>query len=108
MTTLHSESHLMTKTDTVSISLSEETADFQTPDMTSAKLKLLTRMANAWFEKGELRQATDAYLKIIEEYPDSLESRYAQTVLLKLAQRYEQEGLWRLSMDVLERLEQAV
>lgn len=67
----------------------------------------LLRMGNAWFEQGELRQAVDGYLKIIEQYPDSDESNAAQVALLTIAQRYEQDGLLRLSLDVLERLEQA-
>jgi hypothetical protein len=46
------------------------------------------------------------YLKIIEQYPDSEESKTAQATLLTIAQRYEQDGLLRLSLDILERLEQ--
>ena len=72
----------------------------------SATRGFLMRMGNAWFEQGELRQALDVYLKVIEEYPGSEESITAQAVLLTIARRYEQEGLLRLSLDVLERLEQ--
>jgi tetratricopeptide (TPR) repeat protein len=77
-------------------------------DMSLATRGFLLRMGNAWFEQNELRQAMDVYLKIIEEYPGSEESKTAQAILLTIAQRYEQEGFLRLSMDVLERLEQTI
>jgi tetratricopeptide (TPR) repeat protein len=77
-------------------------------DMSLATRGFLLRMGNAWFEQNELRQALDVYLKIIEEYPDSEESKTAQAILLTIAQRYEQDGFLRLSMDVLERLEQTI
>lgn len=77
-----------------------------TIDMNAATRGLLLRMGNAWFEQNELRQAVDMYLKIIEQYPDSEESRTAQAALLTIAQRYEQDGLLRLSLDILERIEQ--
>jgi lipopolysaccharide biosynthesis regulator YciM len=64
------------------------------------------RMGNVWFDKGEIRQAIDVYLKVLDEYPGTEESITAQYVLLNIAQRYQHEGLFRLSLDVLERLEQ--
>ncbi|MEI7994256.1 MAG: hypothetical protein WCH01_05070 [Methylococcaceae bacterium] len=75
-------------------------------DMNSAKRSLLLRMSNTRFEQGELRQAVDGYLNVIEQYPNSEESNAAQAQLLIIAQRYEQEGTLRLSLDVFERLEQ--
>jgi hypothetical protein len=75
-------------------------------DMNSAKRSLLLRMSNTRFEQGELRQAVDGYLNVVEQYPDSEESNAAQAQLLIIAQRYEQEGTLRLSLDVFERLEQ--
>ena len=77
-------------------------------DMSLATRGFLLRMGNAWFEQNELRQALDVYLKIIDEYPGSEESKMAQTILLTIAQRYEHDGFLRLSMDVLERLEQTI
>jgi len=78
-----------------------------TINIDAATRGLLLRMGDAWFELGELCQAIDAYLKINEEYPDSEESETAQSRLMTISQRYEQEGLLRLSLDVLERLEQS-
>ncbi|WJV54107.1 tetratricopeptide repeat protein [Pectobacteriaceae bacterium CE90] len=75
-----------------------------TNDINAATRGLLLRMGNAWFEQNELRQAVDIYLKIIEQYPDSKESKTAQTALLTISQRYERDGLFRLSLDLLERV----
>jgi hypothetical protein len=80
----------------------------KTIDMNSVKRSLLLRTSNTWFEQGSLRQAVEGYLNIIEQYPNSVESNTAQAKLLALAQRYEQEGALRLSLDVLERLEQVM
>ncbi len=93
--------------DTVSESPAEQVvASHAIIDMNSAKRALLLRMSNTRFEQGELRQAVDGYLNVIEQYPDSEESNAAQAQLLIIAQRYEQEGTLRLSLDVFERLEQ--
>ncbi len=79
-----------------------------TIDIDAATRGLLLRMGDAWFELGELRQAEDVYLKINEEYPDSEESEIAQSRLMTISRGYEQEGLLRLSLAVLERLEQTM
>lgn len=79
-----------------------------TIDIDAATRGLLLRMGDAWFELGELRQAVDVYLKINEEYPDSEESEIAQSRLMAISRGYEQEGLLRLSLAVLERLEQTM
>ena len=93
--------------DTVSESPAEQVvASHAIIDMNSAKRALLLRMSNTRFEQGELRQAVDGYLNVIEQYADSEESNAAQAQLLIIAQRYEQEGTLRLSLDVFERLEQ--
>jgi tetratricopeptide (TPR) repeat protein len=79
-----------------------------TIDIDAATRGFLLRMGDAWFEQGELRQAVDAYLKINEEYPDSEESETAQSRLMIISRGYEQEGLLRLALAVLERLEQTI
>ena len=78
-----------------------------TTDKNSSTRGFLLRMGNTWLEQGELRQAIDVFLKITEEYPDSDESNVAKSALLTISQRYEKDGQLRLSLDVLERLEQA-
>jgi hypothetical protein len=77
-------------------------------DINAAKRGLLLRMSHRWFEQGELRQAVDSYLRLCDEYPDTEEEKIAQARLLIIAQRYEQEGLLRLSLNILERLEQTI
>ena len=79
-----------------------------TIDVDAAARGLLLRMGDKWFELGELFQAVDAYLKINEEYPDSEESELAQSRLMTISRGYEHEGLLRLSMAVLERLQQTI
>jgi TolA-binding protein len=65
-------------------------------------------MGNSWLEQGELRQAVDVYLQIYGQYPDTDEGKTAQAGLLKIAKRYEQKGLLRLSLDIIEQLEQTI
>lgn len=79
-----------------------------TIDINAATRGLLLRMGNTWFEQDELWQAVDVYLKIIEEYPDSEESEAAQSSLMSISRGYEQDGLLRLSLNILERIEQTM
>ncbi|MDD5271141.1 MAG: tetratricopeptide repeat protein [Methylovulum sp.] len=77
-------------------------------DITAATRGLELRMGNTWFEQGDLWQAVDVFLRIIEAYPDSEESQTSQSRLMAISRSYEQEGLLRLSLSVLERLEQSM
>jgi len=77
-------------------------------DVNATTRAFLLRMGNAWFEQKDFRQAVDVYLKIVEQYPESEESQVAQASLLSIAQEYEQNGLLRASLDILERLEQSI
>jgi hypothetical protein len=79
-----------------------------TIDIDAATRGLLLRMGDDWLELGELFQAIDTYLKINEEYPGSEESEIAQSRLMTISRGYEKDGLLRLSLDVLERLEQTI
>lgn len=77
-------------------------------DINAVARGLKLRMGNTWCELGDLWQAVDVFLKIIEEYPSTEESQIAQSKLMSISRRYEQEGSLRLSLAVLERLEQAM
>lgn len=79
-----------------------------TINIDAATRGLLLRMGNDRVEQGELRQAEDVYLKIIKEYPGSEESETAQSRLMAISRGYEKDGLFRLSLDVLERIEQTL
>lgn len=83
-------------------------AHINTIDVNAATRGLLLRMGHAWFEQDDLRQAIDIYIKLIDEYPGSEESEAAQSRLMSISRNYEQEGLLRLSLAVLERLEQTM
>lgn len=85
-----------------------ETVISNKPDKNALTRGFLLRMADNWLQQGELRQAIEGYLKVVDQYPDSTESQTAQAALLTIAQRYEQDGMLRLSLDVLERLEQTI
>ena len=67
----------------------------------------LLRMGNAWLEQKEIRQAIGVFLKVVEEYPSSEESNLAKSALQSIALLYEKEGQLRLSLDILERLDNA-
>ncbi|MEY3788394.1 MAG: hypothetical protein RLZ75_2601 [Pseudomonadota bacterium] len=78
------------------------------PEKTNASVqRFLLRMGTALLTQNEYRQAIDVFLKIMDEYPNSVESQVATSSLLTVSQHYEKEGQLRLSLDVLERLEQA-
>jgi outer membrane protein assembly factor BamD (BamD/ComL family) len=83
-----------------------EAQHINTIDVNAATRGLLLRMGHTWFEQDDLRQAIDIYIKLIEEYPGSEESEVAQSKLMGISRQYEQEGLLRLSLAILERLEQ--
>lgn len=99
----------------------QNTLDINAPIKTPAKPKktnesektnasvqrFLLRMGTALLTQNEYRQAIDVFLKIMDEYPNSVESNLAKESLLTVSQHYEKEGQLRLSLDVLERLEQA-
>lgn len=79
-----------------------------TIDIDASTRRLQLQMGETWFERGKLFQAVDAYLKINEEYPDSAESEISQSRLMTISRGYEQEGLLRLSLAVLKRLQQTM
>lgn len=77
-------------------------------DINAATRGFLLRMGDSWLEQKELRQSADVYFKIIEQYPDSEESKTAQSRLLTIFKSYELEGQMRTALDVLERLEESI
>lgn len=76
-------------------------------DISAATRELMLRMGQDWYQQGEVHQAMDIYLRVVEEYPGTAEAESAQFSLLKIAQYYETEDVPRLSLDVLERLNRA-
>jgi len=76
-------------------------------DIDAATRELMLRTGQNWYQQGDIHQAMDIYLRIVEEYPGTAEAESAQFSLLKIAQDYETGDAPRLSMDVLERLKRA-
>ena len=76
-------------------------------DISAATRELMLRTGQDWYKQGDVHQAMDIYLRLVEEFPCTAEAESAQFSLLKIAQDYETEGDPRLSLDVLERLKQA-
>lgn len=65
----------------------------------------MLRIARAWQTSGQLHHAIDAYLRLCHRYPDSPEAHDAAAQILALAQSYEQQGQYRMAMDLYNRLE---
>lgn len=63
------------------------------------------RIAQTWQAEGHVNQAIDLYARIITRHPESEEAGQARDRLLALAERFEREGLRRVSLGLLERLE---
>lgn len=73
-------------------------------DLTRA---LMLRMSKTWHQLGSLNQATDFYLRLVREHPDTEEAESAKLALLEIAQGFEAEGCYRLSLGILNRLTEA-
>jgi TolA-binding protein len=91
----------------------EESVAIQSPQIQpvtsafkSSTCQFLLRIGKLHLDKNELRQATDIFTRIIEEYPSSEERKVAQDNLLCIAQRYEKEGSLRVALDLLEHIDQ--
>ena len=91
----------------------EESAAIQTQQIKpvttafkSSTCQFLLRIGQLHLDINELRQATDIFIRIIEEYPNSEERKVAQDNLLCIAQRYEKEGSLRVALDLLEHIDQ--
>ena len=74
----------------------------------SSTCQFMLRMAQSHLAKNELRLATDVFIGIIEEYPRSEERKVAQDGVLSIAQHYENEGQFRVALDLLQKLDNVV
>jgi outer membrane protein assembly factor BamD (BamD/ComL family) len=69
-------------------------------------VSLLT-MADSLHDEGKIHQSLDPYLKLVEQYPDSVEAPLAVTKLLFIADTFRQAGQHHMALRVIERLEGA-
>ncbi len=67
-------------------------------------LKRLLAMAQRYRKQGNLRQATELYWTLAEDYPGAPEADAAKAVLLELAASYEREGARHMARSMYERL----
>ena len=72
---------------------------------TSSTCQFMLRMAQAHLAKNELRLATDVFMRVIKEYPNSEERNVAQDGLLTMARHYETQGQFRVALDLLEKID---
>jgi TolA-binding protein len=57
--------------------------------------------------QGKVHQSLTAFLKIVEQYPDSKEAPVAIDKVLNIADTLRKEGQYHVAMRVLDRLETA-
>jgi hypothetical protein len=74
----------------------------------SSTCQFMLRMAQSHVAKNELRLASDVFIRVIEEYPDTKERKVAQDGMLSIAQHYETEGQFRVALDLLEKIDRIV
>lgn len=65
----------------------------------------MLRIANRWQAQGQINQARDAYLRLMAQYPGTLEAGEAAAKLLEQAQEYERQGQLHLALSLYEQLE---
>ena len=58
-------------------------------------------------DQGKVHQSLTAFLKLIEQYPDSKEAPAAIDKVLNIADTLRKEGQYHVAMRVLDRLEAA-
>jgi len=69
-----------------------------------ALLGRLLAMAHRYRRQGNLRQATELYWTLAEDYPGTPQAGAAKAVLLELATSYEREGARHMARSMYERL----
>jgi hypothetical protein len=79
-----------------------------TVDVVLAARASMLRMSRNWHEMGKLSQAVDAYLRVVRDYPATDEAEGAKKSLLEIAQSFEADGRYRLAIDILDRVTEAV
>jgi len=73
-------------------------------DVAAVQRASMLRMGQNWQRLGKLNQATDAYLRIVEDNPSTQEGEAAKAALLVIAAGFEQEGRYHLAISIYDRL----
>ena len=61
-------------------------------------------MAHRYRSEGNLRQATELYWTLVEDYPGTSQADAARAVLLELAEGYERNEVRRMARSIYKRL----
>ena len=69
-----------------------------------ALLGRLLAMAHRYRSDGNIRQATELYWSLVEDYPGTPQAHAARAVLLELATSYERNEARRMARSMYERL----
>ena len=67
----------------------------------------MLRMATTWQSHGQINQASDAYFRLLKEYPQTDEAEESREKLLELAACYERSGQFHLAMGLYDKIERA-
>ena len=73
-------------------------------DLFAVQRASMLRMGKKWFNLGKLEQAADTFLRVVQEHPGTAEAEAARIALIRMADNYETEGRFHLSIDILDRL----
>lgn len=79
----------------------------ETIDLAEVQRASMLRMGERWNSLGKLKQATDTFLRIVQEHPGTAEAEQAKAALITMAGNFEAEGRYHLAMDIFDRLNEA-
>ena len=67
----------------------------------------MLRMATTWQSLGQINQASDVYLRLLKEHPETREAEESRERLTQLAASFEQSGRFRLAMGLYDEIDEA-
>ena len=76
-------------------------------DLAAIQRTSMLRMGERWNGLGKLKQASDTFLRIVQEYPGTAEAESAKVALVTMAGNFEAEGRYHLAIDIYDRLTEA-
>ena len=76
-------------------------------DLAAIQRTSMLRMGERWNGLGKLKQASDTFLRIVQEYPGTAEAESAKFFDVTMASNFEAEGRYHLAIDIYDRLTEA-
>ncbi len=77
-------------------------------DLAAVQRASMLRMGERWNSLGKLKQASDTFLRIVQEYPGTTEAASAKAALVTMANNFEAEGRYHLAIDIYDRLTEVI